>query len=272
MITNTKVILEKVALHNGIFIEENNDSLKCICRYGHRFTIKSDDDWCPTCTTDAHKIAITKEVNAELTDLKSDFYMYDLNIYGVGKFICNEQHISTHDVDEIPDECSECIKNTHDVWGEDFNKIKADREIYNDEDIEFLGEDSENSNIYGNYNDDEEYDSEYFNEWDGADSDMEGSSQGSADYHYGETINSSTTSRIDENEDEYDVEEIFKKMRMKKKEMVSEKKSTYANMFSEYGDIDKMPPLIIPNKPVMFRYNNLTIDPDELNLKIYKKD
>ena len=269
MSTLPRDILEKVNLHGGAFLRED-EGFVCMCRFTHKFTIQNDSEWCLECDTQEHKNSMVSEINRELEELGNNMSIFKIDRYGVGEFLCSLGHMSEHDVDEIPNKCKKCPKISHDdIWGSSVSQIRfahgreTDYEAAYDDSCEFdfaNNEDSENSNIYSNGNsDDEAYNSDWFNEWDGAEGDDNEDCDITADVYNMYADNSGDNSGDDSSD--MDVDLMFKMMKERQKPK---------SIFDEY-DIDNLPPLILSNEPKIFRYNNVEIDHDHLNLKIYPR-
>jgi hypothetical protein len=103
-----KQMLEKLELYNGTVIADLCDVLKCKCRFYHKFDYKTIDEWCAKCDTVEFNQEIFNEVNAELIDLDSNFTVVAINKYGICEFVCQSDHISVSDIDELPNECKNC--------------------------------------------------------------------------------------------------------------------------------------------------------------------
>jgi hypothetical protein len=246
---NTQKILEKIKLYKGHLI--NTDGVfNCRCRFMHLFTMVDDSQWCIQCSIPKFNKDMIHEINIELRDLDNNLKMYHMNDYGIGDFICVNNHTSTFDIDEIPNSCELCTNEY-----EQTNKnVELDLNSMSDDSLN-SGEIRYRSNSLILSESEDNDDSMNLDIWD-----KNSDSCNEIFDEYDESLFNNAMDRFHMNQSD-DSYEIINEL----SDADNESDNDLLDIFADYKQ-ELLKPLIITNNPIILRENNLLLNDDEIKI------
>lgn len=143
-----KQLLEQLELYGAKVITQVGGSFTCKCRFSHTFTYEKLEDWCKICQTSDFQESLISEINSELTEQRK---VFTVTQYGTVTIICSNDHITTCDLDDIPNNCRSCnteisrlsvgyensiyvTSSADDTSGDNMNDI----DYFSNDDIEYI--------------------------------------------------------------------------------------------------------------------------------------